>query len=249
MDANRPAISTEGMIGFVLALIGLGGAGALFEFPHPYADVVGWLLIGIAVIGLIILAIYHARSRGWLKLRAQSIFGLSLIAAALSVGLWYAWSITPTPPKEIPGPPQPLLSSAAKFIFACDLPSDPHATPEQLAERKESLRKAVEAWGDAIGFAIEMSDIRGGIRITIEAKTLDAKNKLISLGIVPAVTKINFELRRVDEQIIVTTYGDVPGGWEFLSIFTPDRNTPQILTAQKQIAAFIGARKGGCRLM
>jgi hypothetical protein len=94
-----------------------------------------------------------------------------------------------------------------------------------------------------------MIDIRGGIRITSEAKTLDARNKLISLGIFPAVTKINFEMRRVGEQIIVTTYADLPSGFEFFSMFTPDRNTPLILTAQKQIAAFIGARKGGCRLI
>ena len=203
----------------------------------------------VLTIGLIILAIYHALSRGWLLLRVRAILGLILMAAALSGGLWYAWSITPAPPKEIPGPPQPLLSSATKFIFACDVPSDPHATPEQFSERKESLRKGAEAWGDAIGFAIEMSDIRGGIRITIEAKTLDAKNKLISFGIFAAVTKINFEMRRVDEQIIVTTYADLPSGFEFFSMFTPRSEHPTNIGGSETNCCLHRRSQRGCRLI
>ena len=49
-------ISTEGKLGILLSLIGIGGAGALFVFPHPYADYVGWSLIAMAVVGLVLMA-------------------------------------------------------------------------------------------------------------------------------------------------------------------------------------------------
>jgi len=54
-----PHISFEGKIGISLALVGLGGAGALFVLPHPYADYVGWTLIAIALLGLIGLTVFH----------------------------------------------------------------------------------------------------------------------------------------------------------------------------------------------
>jgi hypothetical protein len=62
-NEKRPTFSTEGKIGIALALVGLGGAGALYELPHPYSDYVGWSLIAFSIIGLILLSIYHLISR------------------------------------------------------------------------------------------------------------------------------------------------------------------------------------------
>jgi hypothetical protein len=56
-------ISDEGKIGVALALIGLGGAGALFVLPHPYADYVGWFLIGVTVSGFFWLGLLHLKPR------------------------------------------------------------------------------------------------------------------------------------------------------------------------------------------
>jgi hypothetical protein len=56
-------ISDEGKIGIALALLGLGGGGALFVLPHPYADYVGWSLIGVSVLGLILLGLHHFKVR------------------------------------------------------------------------------------------------------------------------------------------------------------------------------------------
>lgn len=55
-------ISAEGKLGLLLALVGIGGGGALFVFPHPYADYVGWSLIGISIVGLVLLGVYHVSS-------------------------------------------------------------------------------------------------------------------------------------------------------------------------------------------
>ena len=55
-------VSDEGKIGIALALLGLGGGGALFVLPHPYADYVGWTLIGISILGLILLGLHHFKA-------------------------------------------------------------------------------------------------------------------------------------------------------------------------------------------
>jgi hypothetical protein len=84
------SLSAEGKIATALALLGLGGAGALFVLPHPYADIVGWLLIAIAVIGLILLGGYHFKikpHRGGIIL-TTAVFTLCLIA---SFGVWRFW--------------------------------------------------------------------------------------------------------------------------------------------------------------
>jgi hypothetical protein len=56
-------ISDEGKIGIALGLLGLGGGGALFVLPHPYADYVGWTLIAVSVFGLVLLGLHHFKVR------------------------------------------------------------------------------------------------------------------------------------------------------------------------------------------
>ena len=117
-------ISTEGKLGILLSLIGIGGAGALFVFPHPYADYVGWSLIAMAVVGLVLMAIYHfARTS-----RAMVIaVAIAVTAAMLWLDYWYysnysfnggIWHISlslglsPAPPPNSPEQQQPTSGPA-----------------------------------------------------------------------------------------------------------------------------------------
>jgi hypothetical protein len=61
MVERHPAISTEGKISIVLALVGLLGAGAIMVSPGQVW--IGWSLIIIAVVGFVILLLYHVISR------------------------------------------------------------------------------------------------------------------------------------------------------------------------------------------
>jgi hypothetical protein len=154
----------------------------------------------------------------------------------------------PVPPQKIPSPGL-ILSTSTRFIFACAIPPDLNASPLQQAERRATLRNAVEAWGAAIGFDMDMTDIPSGIRITIEAKTSGAKSKLISFGILPAVTKINFELRRIGQQIIVTVYPELPPQFDFFAIFSPDPTLPQVTLFEKNLDTLLNAEQGACHLI
>lgn len=70
-------ISDEGKIGIALALLGLGGGGALFVLPHPYADYVGWTLIVISVLGLLLLWLHHSKGRRGKQMWPQYLMILS----------------------------------------------------------------------------------------------------------------------------------------------------------------------------
>ena len=57
---NQPTSNSyEGTVAILLALLGLGGTGALQVLPHPYNDYVGWTLIWVAIIGAVALGVYH----------------------------------------------------------------------------------------------------------------------------------------------------------------------------------------------
>ncbi len=60
MHENQPTSNSyEGTVAILLALLGLGGTGALQVLPHPYNDYVGWTLIWVAIIGAVALGVYH----------------------------------------------------------------------------------------------------------------------------------------------------------------------------------------------
>lgn len=89
-------INDEGKIGIALALIGIGGGAALYVLPHPYADYIGWSLIGFSVIGLILLAAHHFKAfiasvlkpqLGWKWMWPQYVMPLGLIASYFKIEL------------------------------------------------------------------------------------------------------------------------------------------------------------------
>jgi hypothetical protein len=58
VDGRPTQFSAEGKIGISLTLLGLFGAGAIAVAPDQ-VWIIGWTLIAIAVIGLVLLFLYH----------------------------------------------------------------------------------------------------------------------------------------------------------------------------------------------
>jgi hypothetical protein len=268
-DMETGQISTEGRLGLLLGLIGLAGAGAMNVWPEQAW--IGKTLLAISAAGFVALFFYHfwgrlgvlGRPATWSpngtvqdgKVRAG--IGLVLLCGLMASGYvasqWDEWSIASIikepPHQPILLPPSSLASRSDKFIFACDIPRDPKQTPEKYAEQKAELQKELKVWGDVIGFAVTTSDIEGGFRIIIEAETQEAKNRMVSAGIWPAVTKVFIDVRRIGQRVIVSAYADLPKGMEFFSMIPPDPTLPQVVTAEKQIAQFLGANDGACHLI
>jgi hypothetical protein len=88
MAGDMP-VSAEGKT-TVWALIGLGGTGALYVFPHPYADIVGWSLVAIFALGLPLVVAHHFK----IKInRGNVIVGVAVTTMLLvaSFSAWYFW--------------------------------------------------------------------------------------------------------------------------------------------------------------
>jgi hypothetical protein len=103
-------ISDEGKIGIALGLLGLGGGGALFVLPHPYADYVGWSLIGVSVFGLVLLGLHHFKARigallVWLRWGGKRMWPQYLMVVSgisFFVGLVAFLQLNITPPESAP---------------------------------------------------------------------------------------------------------------------------------------------------
>ena len=173
----------------------------------------------MAVVGLVLMAIYHfARTS-----RAMVIaVAIAVTAAMLWLDYWYysnysfnggIWHISlslglspappPNPPEQQqpsgpavpptlppPLPSVPIQSRLDRFIFACDVPIP--LTVEQDAKQKEVLQNNIQGWADTIGLSASFNDIKSGVQVAIEAKTKDAKARLLSMGVVPGITKVLF---------------------------------------------------------
>jgi len=156
------------------------------------------------------------------------------------------------PPVSAPQPferPSPLVSRANKFIFACDVPVDPHVTPEQQAHGRAELERGVKAWGAMLGFTATVSDVEGGIQITVEANTIEGKNRFLSAGVSPLATKLVLEMRRIGPRIMVTAYPDLPKEFSIFSLFPADPSSPQIAPAEKQVSKMFGWPEGTCHVV
>lgn len=107
------SITPEGKIGIALALFGIGGAGALFVLPHPYADIVGWSLIAVAVIGLTALGFNHLTGRSgtrWIK----PAIGIAILCVIFGGGFiashWPTGFLQPASRSSVPEPTMPIAS-------------------------------------------------------------------------------------------------------------------------------------------
>jgi hypothetical protein len=246
MDEKRPAISGEGTIGIALTLIGLGGAGALFVLPHPYADYVGWSLIGIAVIGLIFLAAYHAKSRGWRKRFWAAIVVLLL---CLSGGGYvaYHWptNFLLSRGGNLPTPEGPTMSRLDHFILRCYMPAPQKTVNQTLADLSDYKQK-LDVLGDALGVKYTMVTINSGVRLEVEAVTEEAKQRFRPLG---GATKMTIEIRRIDQFEIVSAFVNLPSKFAFCGWIPPNPEAPDTINTIKAIENFLGVSHGTCQLV
>jgi hypothetical protein len=219
VEAQTRRLATGGRIAIAVGILAAAVAIAAVAIEHAYpgATTTTWRIIffgsiavaAFAVLYLVFDLVFRPRLSNLLSTRIrpniQSIAASLFVIFALGGGLWYAASITPrdepvsppsnhddtllVPPILVPpiGQPSSKISRADKFIFACDIPPTPH----QL----EELQKQLKVLGEVIGFAVTVTDIEDGFKSAIEAETTEAKNRLISAGIIPSVTKVMVEIR------------------------------------------------------
>jgi hypothetical protein len=152
------------------------------------------------------------------------------------------------PPISIVAPPgqRPLLSSAAKFIFACYAAKQ---TAGQAAKQKAFLQNSLKPWGEQIGFDISMADTTGGFRVTVEAKTDEAKNRFLAFGVLPVVAVVFIDVQQFGPQIIVVASADLPKQYKAYSLVTPNASAAQIVEAQQQIGFFLALPDNACHLI
>lgn len=123
----------------------------------------------------------------------------------------------------------------------------PPQNSEQEIAQRENLEKNVKAWGDTFSVAISFDDVSdGGLRVTAEAKSIEAKARFISLGLLPGITKVFLEIRRINQQEIVVAYAEIPKTIFMPLGLIPDRNAPQVKTGQDLLTQFLG---GSCHMI
>jgi hypothetical protein len=72
-----------------------------------------------------------------------------------------------------------IISRADEFIF----PVTSHPAPSNSrANRKEQFEQQLRTWSEIIGFGITVDEVEGGLKVIIEAKTEEAKNRLLFRG-------------------------------------------------------------------
>lgn len=180
----------------------------------------------------------------------QSWIGVLLLGLLLAGG--YLASHLPTAflPPSAPQLPSQLLSSYGKYIFDCAIPPPSNTAASDFQRQKEVAKQGIEAWGDAIGFTMTLSDIRGGIRIEAEATTDEAKNRMGILGAI-GVKKFALEIRRVGQHEIVSILIDIPATsvFSFFRLMPVDPNSADMVSTRKQIERIMGVSDGTCHMI
>jgi hypothetical protein len=169
-------ISDEGKIGIALALIGIGGGGALFVLPHPYADYVGWSLIGISVVGGIGLGFFHFGSKfAGSESKLRRIFFAGVTATV--IGVWYVagiplWMLMLFAPKiDQPNaivPPQPLQrrtdATVSRAEYRCVTIGKSPTDQKENEKNSAAFTAYMKAYGQAYNYAVTSKAVSGGDR-------------------------------------------------------------------------------------
>jgi prepilin signal peptidase PulO-like enzyme (type II secretory pathway) len=145
-------------------------------------------------------------------------------------------------PKVSPSPQ--ILSRLDHFIFACDVPPPDSETAVKFPQAKEEMKQRFAVWGDVVGMAITVTDIRGGFRIDAEASTEEAKRRLFVAGAASA-TKASISVRRIDQQIIVDVTSILA---PIFGMMTPDPSSQDTLAIQGKVENWVRAA-GKCHLL
>jgi hypothetical protein len=234
---------------------------AAWAYPNmtQLVTIPGAVICGFLTIYFLKPEIIALGSRTFLK----AVIAVAVTGAILGQDYWYysnystnggIWHISlginpsqesPSGPSMQPLPPTtPIISRSERFIFACDVP--PPKNADEATAQKDTLERNVQGWADTLGVTITFADIDGGIRITGEAKSFEAKARFISMGIVGGITKIYVEARRIGEQQILAVYADVPKKSFFIWGLIPDPRAPQVIEGQNLLTKFVG---GECHML
>ena len=253
---------------------GLAGMFAGVALDHAYPDLDIWIWRAIfwpstavalqALTFWILLVVRPRLEQRGIKPKPSAILASTIIICGF-VGLFgYAVTnsltnndyalpeIIPTPPavpqNPIAAPPgqRPLLSSAAKFIFACYMAKQ---TAAEAAKQKAFLQRSLKQFGDQIGFDISMTGAVGGFRVTVEARTDEAKNRFLPLGVLPIVTTVFIDVQKYGPQMIVVARADLPKEFQNYTLITPNLQAPQIIEAEKQVGLFLGLTDDACHII
>lgn len=245
----------------LLAVFILGLGAYLSTYPVDTERLTGSLIMAASIIALIIWFSWgHLTPATWTESgairngRIRALIGIALLCSLLGGGYvassWPAGVTLPwRPSSQVPAPRAPLpsqstVASADRFIFSCS-----GIGAVEFTVKMDSLKANLPIWGDAIGFGIAFSDVAGGVRITVESKTPDAKNRLLSFGVVSNIKKLIIEVRLISQQVIVTVYGELPPTLKYFALISADPGWPQVQSAIKEIAATLGLQPNECRLI
>ncbi len=155
--------------------------------------------------------------------------------------------VTSVDPIEAPPPfPGPLQSRIDKWVFACNVAHSAPVTQQRYAQDVQRFQNTIGALGDAFGIETGVSGIRGGFRIDMEAKTVDAKKRFANfLGIY----KTAVEVRRVGERVIVTWTMFLPADSSLLGRMEPERDSVDAIHLLRNTEALLAEAHAKCTLI
>lgn len=248
-------ISDEGKIGIALALLGIGGGGALFVLPHPYADYVGWSLIGTSVVGGIGLGLFHFGCKfAWSELKLRRIF--FAWAAATAIAVWYIAGIpistlmllapkiaqpsTPIAPPQQP-PSSSLDSTWSKAYYKCKWDG---VMPDQktLEKNTAEFRQYISVYAETLTAIAMFPTIKGGDKAQLipSAATGDAMGNF---------AEITFETRRLGKDLLgifTAKYKQDPYGAVSSQKMLPGSDLE--IKIRRRIEDLTGVARGDCEL-
>jgi hypothetical protein len=195
----------------------------------------------------------NGKVRAWIGIAVLCI----VLGGGYTASHWplpWMWPIQIPPSPPAPGgsgvtmpPSLPIQSRLERFIFTCDVP--PPASDQEAAEQKARLQKNIRVWGDSLGVDTSFVDIGDGLQAIAEAKTLEAKARFASMGIMPGITKLIAEARSNGKQQIIVVRADIPKKSLMIYGLIPNPNDPQLQEGRKLLAQFLEVPESACRMI
>jgi hypothetical protein len=116
--------------------------------------------------------------------------------------------VTPPPSEAPPLPQVPIQSRLNRIIFVCDMAQP--LKPEDETKQIDQFKSRMQGWAATLGLDVSFPELKDGIQVTIEAKTVEAKAKFAQWGIVPEISKLIGEARWIEGRHVVVVHADLP---------------------------------------
>lgn len=224
-------ISGEAKLSTFLALLGIGGAGALFVFPQPFANYVGWLLIGVALTGFVWLACFYWRLRPWLT-------AALVVATAVATGV-AAWRLSAPKPEQ-------WTAHDFKLVFSCPKLRGDDLTGPSISEQLKEAQEYASAISPAFDQQVYFTQIPRGFRMTIIPKPG-------GISQYESAKQVVFEVRDATDHLLVDVIPTflLPTGSD--PVQPPDPNDPEFAAdvmpgMTQDVEGLTGSKKGSCKL-